>query len=269
MATTAAGASGTSRDDSITVCAIAVIGAILADVLHEALGHAVPALLLGDQSGNLSTVAWSSAFDSRVVAAGGTIVNIVTGIAMWMALRRATRASSQTRYFLLVSCAFNLFAGTGYFFYSGVADIGDWAAVIRGMQPHWVWRGLLIVVGMAAYYGSVLLVGQGYRKYVGVSADESGRMRRLTIFPYVTALVLLGVAGLLNPIGVRLVFESALAASAGANSGLLWLVFYIPKELAPEWAGKAISRSYGWIAVACAMAIGFVFVLGPGITLHR
>ena len=34
----------------------------------------------------------------------------------------------------------NLFTGTGYFFFSGVANFGDWAAVIHGLQPYWAWR---------------------------------------------------------------------------------------------------------------------------------
>jgi hypothetical protein len=269
MVSNASAAPGDVHDDTITVCAIAMIGAILADVLHEGLGHAALAFLTGAQSGTLSTVAWSSAFDSRLVAAGGTLVNIATGLAMWLALRVATRASSRTRYFLLVCGAFNLFAGTGYFFFSGVTDFGDWAAVIQGMQPHWVWRAVLTVFGIAAYYGAVLLVGRGLRKYVGIGVDEGHRLRKLMYLPYFAALVLLGVAGLLNPIGIRLVFESALPASAGANSGLLWLVYYIPRDLRPERTGEAIARSHTWIAVAAAIALAFIFILGPGISLHR
>jgi hypothetical protein len=269
MATNVAAATGSTRDDTATVCAIAAIAAILADVLHEGLGHAALAFLTGAESGNLSTVAWSSVFDSRLVAAGGTLVNIATGLAMWIALHMATRASSRTRYFLLVCGAFNLFAGTGYFFFSGVTDFGDWAAVIRGMQPHWMWRAALTVFGIAAYYAAVLLVGRGLRKYVGIGPDEDNRLRKLMYIPYFVALGLLGVAGLLNPIGMRLVFQSALPASAGANSGLLWLQYYIPRDLRPERTGEAMARSYAWIAAAAVLTLVFIFVLGPGINLHR
>jgi hypothetical protein len=64
------------NDDVVTVVAISLVAQMLADVLHEGLGHAAVALLTGAKSGVLSTVAWSSEGDSRLVAAGGTLANL-------------------------------------------------------------------------------------------------------------------------------------------------------------------------------------------------
>jgi hypothetical protein len=75
------------------VCAIAALGMMLDDVLHEGVGHALIALLTGTTSGVLSTVAWSSASDTRLVAAGGTLVNVVAGLAFWIALRDSSCSS--------------------------------------------------------------------------------------------------------------------------------------------------------------------------------
>jgi hypothetical protein len=144
-----------ANDDVLTVCAISLLATILGNVVHEGLGHAATALLTGTQSGVLSTVAWSSEFDSRLVAAGGTLANLAAALLSWMALRSWTRASVRWRFFLLTSLAFNLFAGTGYFLFSGVTNFGDWAIVIGGLPAHWVWRTLLVIAGMAAYYGAV------------------------------------------------------------------------------------------------------------------
>ena len=107
-----------TNDDALTVCAISLLSAMIANVLHEGLGHGAMALMIGAQSGVLTTVAWSSAFDSRLVAAGGRW-NLAAGIVFWVVLRSAKVASVQLRFFLLTSVAFNLFAGTGYFFFSG------------------------------------------------------------------------------------------------------------------------------------------------------
>ena len=63
-------------DDIFTVCAISVLAAMLASILHEGVGHAAIALLTGAPSGILTAVAWSSEYDSRLVAAGGTLVNL-------------------------------------------------------------------------------------------------------------------------------------------------------------------------------------------------
>jgi hypothetical protein len=262
-------ASVQANDDVLTVCAISLVAAILANVVHEGLGHAGTALLTGTQSGVLTTVAWSSDFDSRLVAAGGTLANLAAAMVFWTALHSATSAAVRLRFFLLTSLAFNLFAGTGYFLFSGATNFGDWAVVIAGLHAHWLWRSLLVVAGVASYYGAVLIVGAGVVRYVGVPRNEPGRLRKLTFIPYFSAVLLLSAGGLLNPLGIQLVWQSALPASAGADSGLLWLRYYIPRRTVPERPSDEIKRNYVWIAVAVALSLAFIFVLGPGIALHR
>lgn len=257
------------KDDWLTVCAISVLAGILGDVLHEGLGHAATALLTGAKSGVLSTVAWSSAYDSRLVAAGGTLANLAAGLVFWMALRSARSASIRWRFFLLTSLAFNLFDGTGYFLFSGFTDFGDWTAVIAGLPPHWLWRTLLVVGGIVSYFGAVLLVGSALVRYVGVPKNGSHRLTRLTLLPYLTSILLASASGLLNPVGLQLMWQSALPATAGGHSGLLWLKHYIPKGTVPERSSDSIGRDYAWIALAIALSIPFIFVLGRGITLRR
>jgi hypothetical protein len=177
-------------DDVLTICAISVLAGILTNVVHEGVGHGLVALLTGAKSGVLTTVAWSSAFDSRLVEAGGTLANLAAALVFWLALRSAKVASMPMRYFLLITCAFNLFTGTGYFFFSGITNFGDWAAVISGMHPHWLWRALLVVAGASSYYAAVLVVGIGLVRDVGVPRDRQGRLRKLTIVPYFSAVFL-------------------------------------------------------------------------------
>jgi hypothetical protein len=258
-----------ANDDVLTVVAISVVAEMVGDVVHEGLGHAAVALFTGAKSGVLSTVAWSSEGDSRLVAAGGTLANLAAALVFWMVLRRVTRCSVRLRFFLLTSLAFNLFAGTGYFFFSGVTNFGDWAAVIDGWPARWLWRSLLVVVGIASYFGAVLVVGTGLVRYVGVRRNDLGRLRRLTWIPYFSAVVLLSAAGLLNPIGIQLMWQSALPAAAGAHSGLLWLMYYIPRGTVPERGAEGIGRSYAWIIVAAGLSLVFIFVLGRGIGVHR
>lgn len=265
MAATVSTVSVQTRDDALTICAISLLAGMLANVLHEGLGHGATALLTGAESGVLSTVAWSSDVDTRLVAAGGTLANLAAGMAFWIALRSAKGASTRLRFFLLNSLAFNLFAGTGYFFFSGVTNFGDWAVVIAGLQLHWLWRTLLVVTGIAAYFGAVLLVGIGLVRYVGVPRNQPHRLRKLTFIPYFSGVLLSVAGGLMNPIGIQLVWQSALPGAAGADSGLLWLRYYIPKGTVPERRSDGIDRNYPWIIASLV----FVFVLGRGISLHR
>ena len=256
------------KDDAPTVCAVSVLAGILANVLHEGLGHAATALLTGAKSGVLSTVAWSSAQDSRLVAAGGTLANLAAGLVFWLALRGARSASVRWRFFLLTSLAFNLFDGTGYFLFSGFTDFGDWAVVIAGLPAHWLWRALLVFVGISSYFGAALIVGSALVRYVGVPQNDSRRLTKLTLLPYLTSIVLATASGLLNPIGMQLMWQSALPATAGGHSGLLWLKYYIPRGTVPERSSDVIGKNYAWIAAAIALSMPFIFVLGRGITLH-
>lgn len=253
----------------MTVCAVSTVAGIIADVLHEGVGHALVALLTVSPSGTLSTVAWSSAQDSKLVAAGGTLVNLASAGLFWVLLRSSKRASSQLRLFLLLCCAFNLFTGTGYFFFSGISNFGDWAVVIAGMKPQVFWRVLLVVVGLLSYWFAAIAIGIGLVRYVNVPLHETQRIRLFTVVPYISSVVLSFLAGLMNPIGLNLVLVSALPASAGANSGLLWMRHYVPKRTVPDTTPRPVSRNWIWIALSIAIALPFVFVLGRGITLHR
>ena len=255
-------------DDVLTICAISIVAGILTNILHEGVGHGLVALLTGARSGVLTTVAWSSAFDSRLVAAGGTLVNLAAALGFWLVLRSAKLASMPMRYFLLITCAFNLFTGTGYFFFSGVTDFGDWAAVISGLQPHWLWRALLVTVGASSYFAAAVVVGIGLVRYVEIPRHEQGRLRKLTIVPYLTAIVLASVAGLLNPLGIQLLWESALPATAGGQSGLLWLQYYVPRRTEPKRSPEQLARSYAWIGLAAVLVVVYVAVLGRGVTLR-
>jgi hypothetical protein len=260
----------TGRDDALTICAAALLAWMLAGMSHEGIGHASTALLTGTPSGVLSTMAWSSTYHTtRLVRAGGTLVNLAEALVFWLALRAARKASPQTRVFLFAACTFNLFTGSGYFFFSGVSNFGDWAQVVAGLQPHWMWMALLTVTGVIAYYASLRAMGAALVRYVGIPRAEKPRMKKLTWNLYFSALVISVAAGLVNPLGIKVVLESAVAASAGGNAGLLWLRYYVPKGTAPLRADESVGRSYGWIATAAVLAVPYIFVLGRGITLHR
>jgi amino acid transporter len=137
------------------------------------------------------------------------------------------------------------------------------------MHPHWLWRALLVVVGVSSYYAAVLLVGIGLVRYVGVARDQQKRLRKLTIMPYFSAILLACVAVLLNPLGIQLLWQSALPATAGGQSGLLWLQYYIPRGTEPNRTPEQVERNSNLIIAAGILALVYIAVLGRGITLHR
>ena len=250
-------------DDRLTVIAIAAMAYILADILHEGLGHGVTAWLSGARHLTMSTVALQSDIGTRWISANGTLVNLLFAGIFWMFLRRPRRYSPASRYFLVLTMAANLFDGTGYFLFSGVTNFGDWAEVIKGWQPHWVWQLGFVVVGMVSYYTAMMLVAAQMRPFVG-------RLKGLCWTPYFTEGILAGVAGVFNPAGLFYVIASALPSTLGANCGLLALPGIMHGWTCREESlAGPVARSTAWIAAGAIASALFILVLGRGLTWSR
>ncbi len=253
--------------------AISALGCILQDILHEGLGHGVTAWLSGARSISVSTVAMQCDIpETRWISANGTVVNLLFAAIFWVLLLRAQRYKAATRYFLVLAMAGNLFTGTGYFLFSGVSNFGDWAAVIQGWQPHWIWRLGLVVLGGASYYASMLVVSAALQSFR--SDENPRRFRGLCWTPYFTDGILAGLGGLLNPFGLFYIIASAVPSTLGANSGLLSLPSMMRRSrsslvLSEREQVGPISRSPAWIATAAVASLLFIFVLGRGITWSR
>jgi len=253
-----------SRDDSWTVVAVAIVACVLQSVLHEGLGHGGAAYLSGAHYITVSTVAEDADVDSRWILAAGTLVNLAAGVVFWMLLR-LKRYTPVVRFFLVIAMAGNLFTGTGYFLFSGVANFGDWAGVIRGLQPQWAWRVGLIALGAVSYYAAMLLVKAELKAFR--RSDMPRRIRELAWTPYFTEGVVATLGGLMNPGGLFYVIASAIPATMGANAGMLSLPGMVGRG---EGEGVGvIRRDWKWIGTAAVLVVLFVFVLGRGLTWRR
>jgi len=256
-------------DDRLTIVFNSVSAYVLANLLHEGLGHGVTAWLSGAHQLTLSTVALSSDIDTRWISANGTVANLLFGVVFWLLLVKPERYKPGTRYFLVLAMAGNLFTGTGYFLFSGVTNFGDWAQVIQGLEPHWLWQLGLVLVGVPSYAASVVVVARALQPF-----DQPGqpprRIRILSWTPYIAEGALAGLAGLRNPLGWFFVISSALASTLGANAGLWSLPMIIRRRLLPtgEQVGT-IPFSLGSITVGAVAGLLFIAVLGRGISWTR
>jgi hypothetical protein len=141
----------TIQPDLWTIAAIAVVATVIANVIHEGLGHGGMCVATGGQSLALSTVHFECSVETRLVAAGGTLANLVFGALFWGAAR-SVKKSASWRFFFWLLMTFNLFDAGGYFLFSGIGNFGDWAAVVAGWQPAWAWRVGLIALGLIYYF---------------------------------------------------------------------------------------------------------------------
>jgi hypothetical protein len=260
-----------TQPDLLTIAAIAIVAAVIANLIHEGLGHGGMCVATGGRPLVLSTVHFDCSADTRLVAAAGTIANLIFGALFWFA-ERAVKRSASWRYFFWLLMTFNLFQAGGYFLFSGIGNIGDWAAVVAGWQPAWAWRVGLAALGAVAYF--FILVPLSLRELSPLLGKDAKirvrRARRLAVTPYLVAGILACIAGVLNPVGPVLILISAAASSFGGNSGLAWMwkLLYGSRFPSGEFQMPEIERSRGWIIVAIIVAIGFIVGLGPGVKFH-
>src|SRR5579863_6750447 len=140
-----------TQPDLLTIVAIAVAATVITDLIHEGLGHGGMCVATGGRPLVLSTVHFECSADTRLVAAGGTLANLIFGALFWVAASTVKRTASW-RYFFWLLMTFNLFDAGGYFLFSGIGNFGDWAAVVAGWQPAWAWRVGLVGLGTVTYF---------------------------------------------------------------------------------------------------------------------
>lgn len=260
-----------SGDDGPTLAALGVLAFALADISHEALGHGLATFAVGGKAVLLTTCYFTSnGRYSRWIPASGGLMNLAVGLASLGALRLLVRSGPHLRCFLMLAAAFNLFFAFGYPAYSGIALFGDWAAVISGLQPHWLWRILLVVITVVGYYTSMrLLAGPlaSFAEVLGVPSDKStnrARLKRVTHIPFVAAILLAYLAGAGNPNGWRTMLTAGLPAAAAAF-GLTQMAHFVSSVRAETSPQASLRRSPPWILAAILVLLFFVGVLGPGV----
>jgi hypothetical protein len=262
----------TTADDIHTLAALGVMAFALANVSHEALGHGLATLATGGKVDLLTTCFLNSSGNySKWIPAAGGMMNLAVGLCSLAVLRFSSGRGVRWRYFLVLVAAFNLFFAFGYPAYSGIARFGDWAAVISGCEPQWLWRVLLILVSVVGYYGSMRLLAKPFASFVGTVAlpTEKGlhtsRFMRLTAIPYIAAMIEACLAGALNPNGWQTMLTSGLPAAAAAF-GLTQMDHFVDSasHLSSSKTVEPLQRSLFWILAATAVLIFFIGVLGPG-----
>jgi hypothetical protein len=256
--------------DLATIIAISIVAFAIANLLHEGAGHGGACALMGGHAKVLSSVHFECDQAGRFIAAGGTLVNFIAGFLCWIALRALNPAREHSRYFLWLLMTINLLQAGGYFLFSGLANFGDWAEVIHDLEPAWLWRTGLTVLGVVSYVLLVWLALLELRCFLGEQDYRRGGIKDLTLIPYLTGGALYTLAGMFNPVGMILVGLSAAAASFGGTSGMAWMTQYLGSKFVPKITGQSLTlaRSWGWIIAAFITAAIFVGALGRGVRLN-
>src|ERR1700761_1569784 len=247
--------------DKMTIVSMAVIESAAATLLHEGLGHGVTAWLLGDIPTELTSNHLSSLRPDRWVDAGGTLMNLLAGASSLLAARVAGDRAN-VRYFFWIFAAFNLLHGTGYLLFSGISGFGDWNEVIRGLPHQGALRIGMTVFGAVLYFFAVWLLATSVRPFV----PERRTYNVVGRLPYCAAALFSCAAGVLDPLGIKLLLVSTIPAAFGGSSGLLWADSLLPRTMAGR--PLLVRRETVWWFAAAVLGALFLVLLGRGIQLH-
>ena len=150
--------------------------------------------------------------------------------------------------------------------FSGITNIGDWAVVINGWEPSWLWRVLMTILGMLLFVTFIRLALGEFGKMIGGETDEQiVCANKLCIVSYITAFVVVLLAGFFCPFGViSLPVTAGLFAVLGALSPLLFMMRWFRSEHFVKLARESIEiqRKWQWLVASCIVVFTYIFILG-------
>jgi hypothetical protein len=255
--------------DWLTVVVIAAIAISLTVASHEG-AHALTCLAVG---GNLQE--YSALYaecnspteaQAKIVAGSAPIYNLIAGFVLWIILHKSRKQAPETWLFLWLFMLMNWYYCAGYLIFSGIANIGDWAVVIKGWEPNWLWRVLMTILGTLFYMVFVRLALGELGKMIGGEADEQiDRANKLCFSSYITAFVVVLLAGFFCPKGLfSLPVTAGLFGVLGALSPFLFMTRWFRTEHFVKLAREPleIHRKWQWLVTAVIVVFTYIFILG-------
>jgi hypothetical protein len=250
-----------------TLAAIGFLAYYIVGMWHEVLGHGLALYLYGARHfvltstsmGSTDGMSSSSASASRVVEAAGSLSTILLGIALYPLVYRTfrDRAKPVLRLFLWLVAAVGIFHGFSYIAFSGVANVGDWKAVISDWPHQGLLRTLEIVFGVAICAWEVRFFARFFGKF-------SESLTRLALVPYFSGTIGFCLAGLRLPNAAHYFVISVIPASL-IGQGILVFVAPVARRSSSGTSEKDRIPFCAPALVLAVIVLGVLFLTAPGV----
>ena len=248
----------------LTLCACAFAAYALADIAHETIGHGGMCALLGGKIIYVSTTFEDCSLRSWIVDGAGPSAGVVAALLFWLWLRVLPPGSQTARAFLCLGFGFAAFWNFGYLIKSGLTDQGDWAFVIAGLKPPFLWHAAIAIMGIVSYWISIRLLAALLAQHLASPDPSAQRPLAFTLTAYFAAAALATVAAIFDPRGPGTILNDALPSSLGAI-GVPLAGWFLQRDN-PHLRLTA-SASSVWIVAGSAVAAAFIALMGPGLRL--
>jgi hypothetical protein len=172
------------RLHNLTLVSIGAIAYVFADIIHEAIGHGVTCLILGNKITLLTSVYFRSEPHSFITDSFGPILNLIAGLTIWIILKHLNVANLYVKLLLILTMVFNFFWFSWMCIYSGITNTDDFALYIPTQTMLFFWRLFLMLVGLSTYFFTFKLT---LKRTELQSVLATINVRQLFLIPYLSA----------------------------------------------------------------------------------
>jgi predicted outer membrane repeat protein len=255
-----------ARHDIPTAAAIGFTISVLSTFGHEVLGHGGACVLTGCDPVQFSSTyfignkAGLSGGAIRTISLGGTLFNLVLGVAFLALLRTRGPGAPARRYYVLwFGAMLNLVSASGYILFGSAFAFGDYKTILDGAALPL--RIGCILLGGVLYLGSLWVAARNSDPLLGSGPDRRSRLFALVLLPAMLSSTTLSASALLSPVPEAALFSfiGHLFPAFGAWGMLQWFVGDGRGEPA-----RNIARSRAWW-IAAALVVLAVVAVGPGV----
>jgi hypothetical protein len=272
------GAASKIKFDLLSVVAVSLLAYTLGLIVHEYMGHALMNVAFGGRlselgalyiGGNHAVQTSMPVWASKLALLAGALFNAITGVVALILLARLRKASNLSKYWLWLFGTISLLTAAGYVLFSGVSGVGDFgtrAGLFRGVEPEWLVRAVLTVVGAASYAGGIIVSLRRMDQLIGGEGKERVfRAQMLSLTSYLAGSIFLVLVGALNPHGLEILLAGALAYGFGGTCALAWMMQCLSSKKVSSDEPLIITRNWPWIVVSLVIAVAYGLIFGPTI----
>jgi hypothetical protein len=259
--------------DVLTLAAISIVAWALVVIMHEIVGHAGFAAIMGIPVRAVSTTTVFLEWDKiktieeyRLIHIGGTLMNLLTGVIAIFLLHYVDRFSKSMRYFLWLFATMSFVVVIMYLISATAIGAGDWMEVITDLEPKNLYVAMIVCIG-------ILIAIPGYilplRVWMPDLRGNRSTLLKVTVIPVLVLIIIQTLSVLGSPFAFYPPELSHLGASIFIFIHfILWIILVnvIPvSQASKELEGIGLDRSSHWLVAGVVVLIVFVFILGPGL----
>ena len=231
---------------------------MIADVVHEVIGHGGTCLALGNKITLLGSVYFRSTPTSALTDAGGPLANLAAGLIVCGVMALKCPRSPLAALLMLSVAAYNLFWFCGTLVQSGFSNEGDWIEPLRVLHLESLHESALLAFGITFYLVSARLIAVRLHQVTRVLPE----------FPVREACVIAFTGAAMAAVLAGLCYRPD--RWQGAVQGGLEMVSSLPVLLIDGYTKTErryqVSRAFSILALLAAMLlVVFCLTLGEGL----